>query len=217
MTALVHIVDDDPGVLKALTRVLSSDGHEVSASGSTREFLDRYDPATTGCIVLDLSMPGMSGLELQALLAGMDVTHPVIFLTGCGDVTSSVQAMKAGAIDFLTKPVEVDTLLDAVRHAMEIDGAARHRLDDCHDAQALFSTLTPRERELVPLLLTGRLNKQIAADLGIAEKTIKVHRSRLMHKLGIRSLVDLVRFMDRVDAPANQASAGSHPLTKEQA
>ena len=198
MTALVHIVDDDPGVLKVLQRVLSSDGLEVTASSTGLEFLARYDPDTTGCIVLDLSMPAMSGLDLHAHLVGKGVRQPVIFLSECDDVSVGVQAMKAGAIDFLVKPIEVAALRSAVRHAIEIDGAARQRRRDRHDAQVLFATLSPREREVVPCLLTGRLNKQIAADLGVCEKTIKVHRSRIMHKLGIRSLVELVRFMDRM-------------------
>ncbi|GAB3509382.1 response regulator transcription factor [Pseudoxanthomonas daejeonensis] len=207
MSALVHIVDDDPDVLKALARLLASDGFEVALSGSTREFLEAYDPATTGCIVLDLSMPGTDGLELQAMLARQGVSQPVIFLTGCGDIASSVRAMKAGAIDFLTKPVDVEALLEAVKRGVSMDDATRHRDHDREDACALLATLTPRERELVPRLMTGRLNKQIAADLGIAEKTIKVHRSRILHKLGIRSLVDLVRFMERTGAGAGDAGA----------
>jgi FixJ family two-component response regulator len=200
MSTIVQVVDDDPDVLKALARLLVGAGFEVALSGSAREFLEQYEPATTGCIVLDLSMPGLGGLELQALLAGRGASHPVIFLTGCGDIASSVRAMKAGAVDFLTKPVDAEALLEAVGRGMAMDAAARHRGHDRQDAQALFATLTPRERELVPHLTTGRLNKQVAADLGIAEKTIKVHRSRIMHKLRIRSLVDLVRFMERLGA-----------------
>lgn len=207
MSAVVHVVDDDPDVRKALARLLVLDGFEVAVSGSTQEFFERYDPATTGCIVLDLSMPGMDGLELQAMLAERGAFHPVVFLTGCGDIASSVRAMKAGAIDFLTKPVDVDALLEAVKRGVVLDDHLRHRSLDREDAQALFATLTPRERELVPHLLTGRLNKQIAGDLGIAEKTIKVHRSRIMHKLGIRSLVDLVHFMERLEDGAAQAGA----------
>lgn len=212
MAAVVHIVDDDPDVLKALARLLAAEGMEVALSASTDEFLQRYDPANTGCIVLDLSLPGMDGLQLQAMLAERGARHPVVFLTGCGDIASSVRAMKAGAIDFLTKPVDVDALLEAVRRGVVLDDDARHRDHDREDAQALFATLTPRERELVPHLLTGRLNKQIAGDLGIAEKTIKVHRSRIMHKLHIRSLVDLVRFMERLgqDGAPARAPAPAH-------
>ena len=214
VAAVVHVVDDDPDVRKALARLLATDGFAVEQSGSTHEFLDRYDPATTGCIILDLSMPGMDGLQLQAMLAERGAFHPVVFLTGCGDIASSVRAMKAGAIDFLTKPVDVDALLGAVHRALAMDGDRRHRSHDRDDAQVLFATLTPRERELVPHLLTGRLNKQVAADLGIAEKTIKVHRSRIMHKLGIRSLVDLVHFMERLEGGAAHAGtadgSGAH-------
>ncbi len=212
MSALVHIVDDDPDLRKALARLLASDGLEVALSGSTQEFLEHYDPATTGCIILDLSMPGMDGLELQAMLAARGACHPVVFLTGCGDIASSVRAMKAGAIDFLTKPVDADALLEAVKRGVVMDDDLRHRSHEREDAQALFATLTPRERELVPHLLTGRLNKQIAGDLGIAEKTIKVHRSRIMHKLGIRSLVGLVHFMERLEGGAVPAGAAlAHP------
>jgi FixJ family two-component response regulator len=215
MAAVVHIVDDDPDVRKALARLLATDGFEVAVSGSTQEFLERYDPRTTGCIVLDLSMPGMDGLQLQAMLAERGPIHPVIFLTGCGDIASSVRAMKAGAIDFLTKPVDVDALLEAVKRGVVINDDLRHRDHDREDAQALFTTLTPRERELVPYLMTGRLNKQIAGDLGIAEKTIKVHRSRIMYKLHIRSLVDLVRFMERLGGNAQQREGGAaHPMAR---
>ncbi|WP_372016273.1 response regulator transcription factor [Pseudoxanthomonas sp. 10H] len=209
MSSVVHVVDDDPDVLKALARLLATDGFQVALSASTQEFLERYDPATTGCIVLDLSMPGMDGLELQAMLAERGAVHPVVFLTGRGDIASSVRAMKAGAIDFLTKPVDVDALLAAVNRGVRMNDEMRNRSHDREDARALFSTLTPRERELVPHLVTGRLNKQIAGDLGIAEKTIKVHRSRIMHKLHIRSLVDLVRFMERLEGSAPRADAAA--------
>ena len=214
MSAVVHIVDDDPDVRKALARLLATGGFEVAVSGSTQEFLDHYDPRTTACIVLDLSLPGMDGLQLQQMLAERGAVHPVIFLTGCGDIASSVRAMKAGAIDFLTKPVDVDALLEAVSRGVVLDGDLRHRDHDREDAQALFATLTPRERELVPYLVTGRLNKQIAGDLGIAEKTIKVHRSRIMHKLHIRSLVDLVRFMERLQGDAHRRGIAAHPMAR---
>ncbi|HEY0504138.1 MAG TPA: response regulator [Lysobacter sp.] len=199
MNAIVHVVDDDTEVLKALGRVLAGEDFEVMLSASTREFLGRYDPSVAGCIVLDLAMPGMTGLELQALLDERGSGPPIVFLTGCGDIATGVRAMKAGAVDFLTKPVDVDALLDAVRHALALDDAARRRQHECLDARTLLDTLTPRELEVVPHLLAGRLNKQIAADLGVSEKTVKVHRSRILHKLHVRSLVDLVRFMSRVE------------------
>ena len=156
--------------------------------------------------MLDLAMPGMSGLELQALLDERGSGPPIVFLTGCGDITSSVRAMKAGAVDFLTKPVDIEALLDAVSRALALDDAQRRRQHDCLDAQALLDTLTPRELEVVPHLVAGRLNKQIAADLGVCEKTVKVHRARILHKLRIRSLVDLVRFMSRVGQPATPSA-----------
>jgi FixJ family two-component response regulator len=205
MNAVVHVVDDDAHVLKALGRVLSGEGLEVVLSASTREFLRRYDSSVAGCLVLDLAMPGMSGLELQSLLDEHGGGPPIVFLTGCGDVASSVRAMKAGAVDFLTKPVDIDALLEAVARALALDDAERRRQHESHDAQALLATLTPREREVVPHLMAGRLNKQIAADLGVCEKTVKVHRARILQKLHVRSLVDLVRFMARADGRAPTA------------
>ncbi len=197
MESTVYVVDDDPSVCKALNRLLASEGFSVSVSHSTQEFLAAYDPAVPACIILDLSMPGMTGLELQAHLQASGVGCPVIFLTGYGDIPSSVRAMKAGALDFLTKPVDADALLTAVRQAVAVDQATHLSAMQNKDALALFATLTPREREVVPYLLTGRLNKQIASDLGVAEKTIKVHRSRVMQKLGVRSPIELLTFLKR--------------------
>lgn len=197
MESLVYVVDDDPDVCKALARLLGSEGFRVAISHSTQAFLASHDPGIPACIVLDLAMPGMTGLELQACLQENGVRCPVIFLTGHGDIQSSVRAMKAGAMDFLTKPVDAEALLQAVRQALDVDEAAHRNARQHQDARALFETLTPREKELVPYLLTGRLNKQIAGDLGIAEKTIKVHRSRVMHKLGVRTPVELLAFLER--------------------
>jgi FixJ family two-component response regulator len=197
MSAVVHTVDDDSDVLVALGRILRSEGFEVAASRSTREFLDRYDPDVPGCIVLDLSMPEMDGLQTQALLESRGIACPVIFLTGCGDVHSSVCAMKGGATDFLTKPVEADALIDAVSRGLEHDRRARAQAEEQCRVEMRFAVLTPREREVLVHVLAGRLNKQIAADLGIVEKTIKVHRSHVMHKLGVRSVAELVRLAER--------------------
>lgn len=197
METVVYLVDDDTEVLKALTRLLASDGFKVSPSASTQDFLRAYDPAAPGCIVLDLAMPGMTGLELQAMLQERGVDCPVIFLTGHGDIPSSVRAMKAGAVDFLTKPVDADALLEAVQRGVAHGNTAHRSTAEREHARRLLDTLTPRERELVPHLVTGRLNKQIASDLGIAEKTIKVHRSRVMHKLGMRSPVELLGFLEK--------------------
>lgn len=197
MSAVVHIIDDDTEVLAALGRILRIEGLEVVASRCTREFLERYDPDVPGCILLDLSMPEMDGLQTQALLESRGIASPVIFLTGFGDVHSSVRAMKGGAIDFLTKPVEADELIEAVGRGIERDRLLRERSEEqCRNAMR-FAALTPREREVLRHVLAGRLNKQIAADLGIVEKTIKVHRSHVMHKLGVRSVVELVQLAER--------------------
>jgi FixJ family two-component response regulator len=197
MDAVVYVVDDDAGIRKALARLLENEGFRTSLSPSTQAFLDDYDASVPGCIVLDVAMPGTTGLELQSQLPALGVDCPVVFLTGRGDVPSSVRAMKAGAVDFLTKPVDADALLEAVTRGLARDGDARRAAIERRKAEAMLDTLTPRERELVPYLLTGRLNKQIAADLGVVEKTIKVHRSRVMQKLGVRSPVELLRFLER--------------------
>ncbi len=197
MNPVVYLVDDDPEVLKALKRLLTSEGFQVLSSASTQDFLTAYDSALPGCIVLDIAMPGMSGLELQALLHDRGIGCPIIFLTGHGDIPSSVRAMKAGAMDFLTKPVDAATLLEAVQRGVAHGNAAHQHTTERQRAQELLGTLTPRERELVPHLVSGRLNKQIAAELGVAEKTIKVHRSRVMHKLRIRSPVELLGFLEK--------------------
>jgi len=191
------MVDDDSDVLVALGRILRTEGFAVSASRSTREFLERYDPDIPGCVVLDLSMPEIDGLQTQALLESRGIACPVIFLTGCGDVHSSVCAMKNGAIDFLTKPVEADALIEAVSRGLEHDQRARAQAEEQCRVSMRFAVLTPREREVLKHVLAGRLNKQIAADLGIVEKTIKVHRSHVMHKLGVRSVAELVRLAER--------------------
>ena len=180
-----------------LARLLAGEGLLVSPCASTDEFLDCYDPAVPACIVLDISMPGMSGLELQPQLQAHGIGCPVVFLTGSGDIPSSVQAMKAGALDFLTKPVDADALLTAVASGLAQDAVSHRNNVQQQQAQDLLGTLTPREREIIPHLLRGRLNKQIGADLGVAEKTIKVHRSRVMHKLGVRSPVELLQFLER--------------------
>ena len=174
---IVHVVDDDPGVLTALGRCLRADGIEVTLSQSTQEFLAHYDPGATDCLVLDLQMPEMNGLQLQRLL-GERGQHPaVVFVSGCADVASCASAMRAGAIDFLTKPVEAEVLLEAVLRGIHAETEARGR----------------REKEVLPHIIAGRLNKQIAADLDVSLKTIKVHRARIMQKLGVRSVADLVR------------------------
>jgi len=185
-TFTVFLVDDDAGVLKAVSRLLRGRGYDVRPYASSREFLDHHDPAVPGCAVLDVAMPDFDGLALQQALIAGESHRPVIFITGKGDVPTSVRAMKAGAIDFLTKPVSDEVLIEAVARAKKQDADARKRHAELTAIRAKIATLTPREREVLGHVVAGRLNKQIAGDLGTVEKTIKVHRSRMMEKLGVR-------------------------------
>jgi FixJ family two-component response regulator len=193
----VFIVDDDPSVLKALRRLLAAAGFEVAAFESPQAFLDRYDPGIPGCLVLDVAMPGLSGMELQQELAARGSALPVVFLTGHGDVPLSVQAMKRGAADFLTKPVDENDLLAAVRGAFERGRALHKARAETAEIERRLATLTPREREVLQHIVAGRRNKQVAGELGIVEKTIKVHRARVMEKMRARSLAELVRLAER--------------------
>jgi FixJ family two-component response regulator len=193
----VFIVDDDPAVLKSLARLLRSANHAVAVFASAQEFLAGDHPSQPGCLVLDVEMPGLTGVELQQALAGRHSALPIIFLTGHGDIDMGVHAMKLGAVDFLTKPVDGDVLLEAVRDAIErsrVIVAARAAMDE---VQRLLATLTPREREVLPLVVSGQLNKQVAARLGTVEKTIKVHRAHVMAKLKVRTLAELIHFADK--------------------
>jgi FixJ family two-component response regulator len=193
----VFIVDDDAGVLKALSRLLRAKGYEVRSFTSPQEFLTHHDAAVPGCTVLDVAMPGLDGLALQQALTAGGSHRPVIFLTGRGDIPTSVRAMKAGAIDFLTKPVSDKDLLDAIARAVDQDAKSRQSRAELASIQAKITTLTPREREVLSHVVAGRLNKQIAGDLGTVEKTIKVHRGRVMEKLGVRTVADLVRLAEK--------------------
>jgi FixJ family two-component response regulator len=193
----VFLVDDDPGVLKAMSRVLRGRGYEVRAYASPREFLAHHDATLPGCAVLDVAMPGLDGLALQQALTGGEAHRPVIFITGRGDVPTSVRAMKAGAVDFLTKPVSDEVLVEAIARAKSKDAEARKLNAELLAIRAKLATLTPREREVLTHVVAGRLNKQIAGDLGTVEKTIKVHRSRMMEKLGVRTVADLVRMAEK--------------------
>jgi FixJ family two-component response regulator len=196
----VYLVDDDPGVLKALSRLLRARGYEVKPYFSPQLFLEEHDVAVPGCAILDVSMPGLDGLELQRTLTAAGGSHrPVVFVTGKGDIPTSVRAMKAGAIDFLTKPVKDKDLFEAVSRAEALDAASRRLHSELESMQAKVRTLTPREREVLTHVVAGRLNKQIAGDLGTAEKTIKVHRSRMMEKLGVRMVADLVRMAEKLN------------------
>lgn len=192
---IVHVVDDDASVRRALARLLRAAGHSCETWDTAEAFLARQSSAAPGCAIVDLGLPGASGLELQARIAGDADRLPVIFLTGRGDIGTSVRAMKAGAVDFLSKPVEAEALLAAVATALELSRAAQTARNAASNRDARLATLTPREREVLDRVVEGRLNKQIAGDLGVAEKTIKVHRGRVMHKLGVRTVADLVRLV----------------------
>ncbi|WP_437760082.1 response regulator transcription factor [Sorangium sp. So ce1389] len=197
----VFVVDDDPSVLRALERLLRAAGHAVEAYASPGAFLERAPSERPGCAVVDLRMPGLDGIELQEELSRRGCPLPIVFLTGHGDVPSSVRAMKAGAIDFLTKPCDDTDLLAAVARAIERDARARATLGEQQALRTRFEALTPREREVCVRVAQGLLNKQIADELGAAEKTIKVHRGRVMEKLGVESVAELVRLVDRLQGP----------------
>ena len=193
----VFIVDDDPAVLKSLSRLLRASQVNVVTFGSPQDFLQRYDPHTPGCLVLDVAMPGLNGLELQEALRIKGSAIPIIFLTGHGDIPMSVQAIKGGALDFMTKPVHDKDLLKAVEAALEKDRIERQSRAELVDIQERLATLTPREREVLIHVVSGQLNKQIAYDLGTVEKTIKVHRARVMEKMKVGSVAELVRLTER--------------------
>ena len=193
----VYVVDDDVEVLKGLERLLAASGFSVVVFESAAAFLGQVDHSAQGCVVVDLSMPGLNGLELQQALAAGSNELPVIFLTGQGDIASTVQAMKGGAVDFLTKPVDAHELLPAIDRAFEKDRMRRDALEAQAQVDSRFAALTPREREVLSLIVAGRLNKQAAADLGTVEKTIKFHRANIMKKVGVRSVAELVRLADR--------------------
>jgi len=195
--ATVYAVDDDPAVLKSLSRLLRSAGLATATFSSPREFLERYDPNLPGCLLLDVAMPGLNGLELQQALIASGHGLPIVFLTGHADIPMSVRAMKSGAVDFLTKPVNDDDLLKAVRTAIERDSVQRRAQAEVAEILERLATLTPREREVLIHVVSGQLNKQIAGDLGTVEKTIKVHRARVMEKMKVQSLADLVRLAEQ--------------------
>jgi len=199
---VVSVVDDDPSVRKGLARLLRSAGLTVETFGSAAEFLGRERNDSVGCIVLDVRMPGQDGMALQAYLAVRDVDLPIVFLTGHGDIPMTVEAMKNGAVDFLTKPVDEEVLLDAVRQALLRHRTAQSERLEVQVLRERVASLTPREFEVLRCVITGALNKQIAAHLGIAEKTVKIHRARVMEKLGVTSVAELVQTCQRVGVEA---------------
>jgi FixJ family two-component response regulator len=197
------LVDDDHAVLRSITRLLNAAGYKTKSFSSPQEFLSSHDPSIPGCAIIDLVMAEIDGLHLQQALIETGSDRPIIFLTGKGDISTSVRAMKAGAVDFLTKPVKREALFSAVVRAANVDAVSRQRRNESKSIGELLSTLTHREREVLEYVIAGRLNKQIAASLGTVEKTIKVHRGRMMAKLGVRSVTDLVRLADKAGiAPA---------------
>ena len=193
---LVSVVDDDPSVRRSLARLVKGAGYRVEAFASAHEFLARPPDDSPACLVLDVRMPGLTGLDLQETLTIAAHWTSIIFITGYRDVRASVKAMKAGAVDFLTKPVDDQELLGAIERAVARAGAARLEEDRITGIRERIKTLTPREAEVFALVVTGMLNKQIAFDLGVSEKMVKVHRGRVMEKMRARSLAELVRLAD---------------------
>jgi FixJ family two-component response regulator len=205
---IIHVVDDDTSFRTAVTRLLRAAKYEVRGYASASEFLNSGARAAPGCILLDLWMPRVSGFEVQQSLAGMDESLPIIFLTGHGDIPASVRAMKSGAVDFLTKPVRREVLLRAVENALERDARDRASRSVLHELRACYQSLTPREREVFALVVSGKLNKQVAAELGTVERTIKAHRAKIMEKMQVESLAELVSVAIRLGLAPQSGAAG---------
>jgi FixJ family two-component response regulator len=193
---VVFVIDDDASVRESLSNLFRSVGLRVEAFGSAHEFLQYKLPNAPSCLILDIRLPRLSGLDFQAELAKADIHIPIIFMTGHGDIPMTVRAMKAGAVDFLTKPFRDQDMLDAVTRAIERDRNSRGEAMVLSELHALFATLTPRERQVMALVTSGLMNKQIAAEIGLAEITVKIHRGHIMRKMGAKSLPDLVRMAE---------------------
>jgi FixJ family two-component response regulator len=203
---VVFLLDDEPGVVVALGRILRANGFSIRTWTSATEFLDAHDAETPGCLITDLRMPGMSGLEVQRVLLARGSDRPVIFITGEGDVRTTVLGMKAGAVTFLTKPIQPTELIGAVIEAITKDATRRAHRREQERVSMRIAGLTPRELQVLRLLTTGMLNKQIAAELGTTEKTVKTHRKRVLVKMGVRSATALVNLLYRGKAQANVLS-----------
>lgn len=205
----VFIVDDDPAMRKSLRWLTESVGLKVETFGAAEEFKAAYEPSRPGCLVLDIRMPGISGLELQTQLSEQDIDIPIIIVTGHGEVQSAVRAMKTGAVGFIEKPFSDQDLLDAIHQALERDAQQRAAADDRREVEQRYGTLTPRERQVLELVVAGRANKQIAAELKISQKTVEVHRAHVMGKLRAQSVAELVRMslLIRPEASASESRA----------
>ncbi|WP_063683298.1 response regulator transcription factor [Bradyrhizobium stylosanthis] len=201
---IVLIVDDDPSMRRALTNLFQSVGLKVEAFSSAAEIMEAKPPAVPSCLVLDIRLPGSSGLDLQADLAKANIHTPIIFITGHGDIPMTVRAMKSGAVDFLTKPVRDQDMLDAVQAAIERDRKRRDAEKSISGVRSRFEALTARERDVLALVASGLMNKQVAAELGLAEITVKIYRGQIMRKMGAKSLADLVRMTDALGIPRNR-------------